>query len=143
MRLYKELIDRTNVMYNIQNVVIGRSKPKTTYKWRNIIEPLQEEHFSSEDESSSYSDGDQYTDSDGEKWYDTKYSLKNGEGIQFLPADIKGLTSKLNLLLAEYDAGNRSSTRNEIVAILDELLRRKEISQKEYKHINSYLAKCL
>ena len=57
--------------------------------------------------------------------------------IQFLPGDIKGLTTKLNLLLAEFAAGNTSSTRNEIVYILDELLRRKEISHEEYRDINS------
>ena len=66
---------------------------------------------------------------------------KTGKGImmQFLPGDIKGLQTKLNYLLAEYRAGNRLSTRNEIVSILDELLRRKKISRKEYKDINTFL----
>ena len=68
---------------------------------------------------------------------------QSGEGIQFLPGDIKGLTTKLNLLLAEFAAGNTSSTRNVIVYILDELLRRKQISRTEYRDINSYLSKCL
>ena len=48
---------------------------------------------------------------------------KEGTGVQLLPGDIKGLKTKLNLLLAEYRAGNNSSTRNEIVSILDELRR--------------------
>ena len=65
---------------------------------------------------------------------------KEGTGIQFLPGDIKGLTSKLNLLLAEYRAGNKSSTRNQIVSILDELQRRKRISKKEYRDINTFIA---
>ena len=78
--------------------------------------------------------------------YKWKYILSSlhtvaGEGIHFLPVDIKGMTSKLNLLLAEYSAGNRTSTRNEIVSIIDELLRRKRISRTEYKDINSYLSK--
>ena len=65
---------------------------------------------------------------------------KYGKGIvHFLPGDIKGLKTKLNYLLAEYRAGNRLSTKNEIVAILDELLRRKKISQQEYKDINTFL----
>ena len=62
---------------------------------------------------------------------------KEGKGI-FLPGDMKGLTNKLNLLLAEFRAGN-TSTRNEIVFILDELLRRKRMSRKEYTEINSFL----
>ena len=62
-----------------------------------------------------------------------------GNGLVFLPGDIKGLETKLTYLLGEYRAGNRSSTRNEIVPILDELLRRKVISRKEYKGINTFL----
>ena len=57
----------------------------------------------------------------------------------FLPGDIKGLETKLNLLLAEFQAGN-TSTRNEIVFILDELLRRKRMSRKEYTEINNYVS---
>ena len=65
---------------------------------------------------------------------------QTGRGVTvFLPGDIKGLTSKLNLLLAEFRAGNTSSTRNEIVSILDELSRRKRISRKEYTEINNFL----
>ena len=64
----------------------------------------------------------------------------DGDGIQFLPGDIKGLGTKQNYLLAEYRAGNRSSlTRNQIVPILDELLRKKRISRKEYRDINTFL----
>ena len=40
---------------------------------------------------------------------------KEGSGVKngiFLPGDLKGLTSKLNLLLAEFRAGN-TSTRND------------------------------
>ena len=72
-------------------------------------------------------------------------SHRNGGGsdgiIQFLPGDIKGLETKLNYLLGEYRAGNRSSllTRNQIVSILDVLLRRKRISRKEYREINTFL----
>ena len=68
-------------------------------------------------------------------------SSLGGEGIQFLPGDIKGLSSKLNVLLAEYAAGNKTSTRSEIVSILDELLRRKRISRSEYNNINNHLSK--
>ena len=64
---------------------------------------------------------------------------KEGSGI-FLPGDIKGVTTILNLLLAEFRAGNES-TRNEIVFILDELLRRKRMSRKEYTEINNYITK--
>ena len=59
--------------------------------------------------------------------------------IQFLPGDIRGLQTKLTYLLAEYQAGNTFATRNQIVAIADELLRRKHISQEEYHNISSII----
>ena len=62
-----------------------------------------------------------------------------GNGIQFLPGDINGLQIKLDYLLAEYHAGNTSATRNQIVAIADELLQRKQISQTKYKNINNFI----
>ena len=51
-----------------------------------------------------------------------------GKGIQFLPGDINSLRTKLDYLLAEYRAGNTSATRNQIFAIADELLQRKQLS---------------
>ena len=61
--------------------------------------------------------------------------VQTGTGIQFLPGDIKGLLSKLRLLSAEAGAGNKASIRNQIVGILDELLRRKFLTQEEYNAV--------
>ena len=61
--------------------------------------------------------------------------VQSGEGIQFLPGDINGLLAKLRLLSAEAGAGNKASTRNQIVAILDELLRRGFLTQGEYNAV--------
>ena len=68
---------------------------------------------------------------------------KIGTGVVYLPGDIKGLTTRLQLLLAEFDSGNRTSTRNEIVSILDELKRRNRISTEKYREINNHLAATL
>ena len=113
---YEDLVKQTNVMHHPQNVT-AHSRPTSTWKWNHILTPIHHPIKKEED--------------------------VDGDGIQFLPGDIKGMTSKLQLLLAEFAAGNRLSTRNEIVFILDELLRRKKISRKEYTDINSYLTRCL
>ena len=63
----------------------------------------------------------------------------DGSGIVFLPSDINSLEEKLNLLLGEFNAGNRAETRNEIVAIVDYLLQKRIISKSEAKGINDYL----
>ena len=62
-----------------------------------------------------------------------------GNGIQFLPGDINSLRTKLDYLLAEYRAGNTSATRNQIVAIADELLQRKQLSRAKYNTINHFI----
>ena len=49
----------------------------------------------------------------------------------FNAQDIYGRTA-LHLLLAEFRAGHESSTRNRIVAILDQLLRRNYLNQEQY-----------
>ena len=64
---------------------------------------------------------------------------KKGNGIEFLPSDIISLKQELAYLLGEYRAGNTSATRNQIVAIADNLLKRKHISKLEYRTINDYI----
>ena len=116
---YQYLVMRTDVIQHPRGVQKCISRPAQTYKRKTILQNILLRDQDEEEEQES------------------------GSGIQFLPGDIKGLNTKLNLLLAEYAAGNRSSTRNEIVSILDELKRRKRISRKDYTDINSFLAKLL
>ena len=104
---YKELLDKTNVI-NIPHTTSNGDRPRNTAKWKFLKDNgLVEEN----DE------------------------VKDGDGIQFLPGDINGLIEQLHLLLAESRAGNKSSTRNQIVAILDELLRRNYLNQEEYNAV--------
>ena len=69
-----------------------------------------------------------------------KYILltEGGKGISFLPSDVKSLKNRLNLLLSEFNAGNRA-TRNEIVAIVDNLVGRRKLTKIEAQHINHYV----
>ena len=58
----------------------------------------------------------------------------NGEGI-ILPGDINSLQKRFQLLIAEREAGNVDATTPEIVAILDEFLRRKRLTRPEYNAV--------
>ena len=58
----------------------------------------------------------------------TRILTEDGEGITFLPSDIKSLQHHLRLLLGEFKAGNRA-TQNKIVSIVDNLLERKKITK--------------
>ena len=124
---YIDLVKRTNVMNHPRGLSVT-SRPMKTAK-RRMLEtftaPKREEEKVEEEEEDEEDDD-----------VDEKY----GRGIEFLPGDIKGLTTKLNLLLAEYRAGNKSSTRNAIVSIIDELRRRKRISLKDYRDITKFIA---
>lgn len=101
--LYQQLVEHTDVR-NHPNNLNSNSRPKSTYKWREIF---------------------------------SKFHI--GNGTQFLPGDINGLQTKLDYLLAEYRAGNTSATRNQIVAITDELLQRKQLSRTKYNNINNFI----
>ena len=63
-----------------------------------------------------------------------KTKNKEGTGIVFLPGDINELIEQLHLLLAEFRAGN-TATKNQIVAILDQLLKRNYLTQDEYNGV--------
>ena len=111
---YKELLQRTNAI----DMPHGK-RPKSTLKWQffkdNGLVPANRGELTAEgEEDNGLEEG------------------KGGKGIQFLPGDINGLIEKLHLLVAESRAGNKSSTRNQIVAILDQLLRRNYLNQEEY-----------
>ena len=120
---YEEILERTNVI-DIPHITSTGDRPKNTAKYRFLKEiglvqtPREEEKVEEEEEKESIEE-----------------EKKDGSGIQFLPGDIEGLIEKLHLLLAEFRAGNKSSTRNQIVAILDQLLRRKYLNQEEYNAV--------
>ena len=63
---------------------------------------------------------------------------EEGEGISFLPSDVNSLKKRLNILLAEFQAGN-GATRNEIVAIVDNLVKRNKMKIDYANDINNYI----
>ena len=55
----------------------------------------------------------------------------------YLPGDINGLARKFQLLAAEFFAGN-TTVRNELVHVLDALLRLKQLTRKNvYEYYSS------
>ena len=142
LRMYKNLVYQTNVMTHPHNVVLEKSRYNKIKKWMHIF-PLLNSLASAEVDSTNHDDDDDNEDAafeDSSQHASWLNKNNDGNGIQFLPGDIKGVETKLNYLLAEYRAGNRLSlTRNQIVSILGELLRRKMISRQEYKEINTFL----
>ena len=66
------------------------------------------------------------------------YKGYKSDGAVYLPGDINGLTTKLQLLAAEFFVGN-TTVRNEWIHVLDALLRLKQLTRKEYMNITACL----
>jgi len=82
----------------------------------------------------SSDDDDDDADDDKENIEDSNVQCKSK--VVYLPGTIERLREKLLLLLAEFEAGN-TATRNEIVAILDELWNRNAIDEQSYIDFNN------
>ena len=76
------------------------------------------------------------------KTKDRESFYKKDDGVVYLPGDINGLMKKLHLLAAEFFAGN-DTVMNELVHVLDALLRLKQLTRKEYADITAPLAASL
>ena len=114
LETYTRLVKQTDVINYPQNTD-DNSRPRSTKKYRTILRSMEEKQ--------------------------PRKRVRNsisGSGMNFLPSDINSLKEKLQLLLGEYAAGNKT-TRNQIVAILDNLRGRKKISEKQYNHVNRLL----
>ena len=66
------------------------------------------------------------------------FGVEEGNGISFLPSDVNSLKKRLDVLLAEFQAGN-GATRNEIVAIVDNLVKRNKMKIDYANDINNYI----
>ena len=131
---YQDLVEETQVIFNPLTQK-ETDRPKSTAKWK-ILEKLAEQYVNEGDEDDNDEDADdnKSVDNNNEK------TKSDGQGIKFLPGDINGLLDRLKLLYAERRAGNIISTTSEIVAILDELLRKKQITRKQYNAASKELS---
>ena len=63
--------------------------------------------------------------------------------VKYLPATVDGLLKRFNKLYKEFTQGRHEHNRNELVALLDELLRQNGTSREEYTWRNNVIAKSL
>ena len=111
---YAKLLRQTSVLHRDFNPNNSRPRSSSSWKWKTILRPLW----------------DKYKQEDSEE--------EEGRGVKYLPSTIKALKEKLAVLLGEYQAGN-TTTRNELVPVLDQLRSRKAISESKYRAITSSL----
>ena len=126
---YKKLVRETDLI-NTPTNLSQFSRPRQTNKFKLLQKAIKD----------ADDDDDDYDDVESEDTDEQSPMKKKteGSGVIFLPGTIKALTEKLKLLIGEYSAGN-TTTRNEIVSILDVLHKRKLMTEKEYTAINNLL----
>ena len=69
---------------------------------------------------------------DMEKLVAVMKETKIGRGLNFIPRKTMDIWKKLRKLLEEFDKEGDSEVRSEVLALMDELLTRKELTKKEY-----------
>ena len=131
---YEELVDMTQVIDN-PLIKTMNDRPQTTTKYKNILSQFLEDD---DDEFyETHDEGKEKLESDDD---DNQQMIQEGHGITYLPGNIKGLLDRLKLVYAEREAGNILATTNEIVGILDELLRIGYIDRTEYNAVCKQLS---
>ena len=109
---YQNILVETNAMRQNNDPMSTKPKGSRGQKWRVYVKPIWDMYKTSEDIE------------------------KDGSGI-ILPSDPSALLERFDLLVASKQAGN-TGVQNEIVSILDELLRQKVIDKNQYKHMLTY-----
>jgi len=109
---YANILDNSGAIYQSKH----GPKDKNSDKWKRIVRPIWEQLYPRR-----------------AKLADSK-KAKRGNGIVYLSSDPNALVERLELLISSAKAGN-TGVRNEIVSILDELLRMKIITRDYYKSI--------
>ena len=109
---YQNILVETNAMKQNNDPKSTKPKGSRSEKWRVYVKPIWDMYKTSEDIE------------------------KDGSGI-ILPSDPSALLERFDLLVASKQAGN-TGVQNEIVSILDELLRQKIIDRNQYKNMLTY-----
>ena len=115
--VYTKIAIRTN-LYDHPNGLRNNSNPTATKKYKTFLAKIKSGSLKAEN----------------------NLNIKTGTGVQFLPSSKDELFQKMHLLFAEYYACN-TTTRSELVALLDCLLEKKYISEKLYTKYNDSLSK--
>ena len=94
----------------------------------------------SDGESSESEDAEEPDDSstESEDYIDIT-DIKQSK-VKFLPATIEGLCDRFHTLWTDFTRQGKHEHRNEIVFLLDELLRQEGITREEYTKLNNILA---
>ena len=146
---YEDLVEATQVIFKPLKKS-PNDRPEATSKYKDLLAEFRKSYDDDEEQQSSSSQLQQQNQEEldtGEKEEDEVQGeeevqegkglecIQSGKGVQYLPGNKRGLLDRLRLLYAEREAGNISSTTNEIVGILDELLRINFLTRNQYNAV--------
>ena len=106
---YGRLLVKTNAIHRVNNSNNPYPKSSRSHKWRYLLRDV-------------WNNREKY----------------KGSGVIVIPSDPNALLERLDLLLANQEAGH-TGVGNDLVSICDELKRQKVIDTDTYKKLNSYI----
>jgi len=115
-----DLANYANILDNGGAIYQSKHGPadKNSDKWKRIVRPIWEQLYPQKAKRAD----------------NKKIKRQAGDGVVYLSQDPNALVERLQLLFSSVQTGH-TGVQNEIVAILDESLRMKEITQNEYQSI--------
>ena len=119
---YEDLMIMTNALHRGNNKDNPHPKGSGSTKWRKLLSPIW------------------HRKKGGIFRFSKKKEGYEGEGVVVIPSDPNALLERLDLLLANQEAGH-TGVGNELVSICDELKRQDVLDMKAYKKLNSIIKK--
>ena len=113
---------------------VFQEKPELIHE---ILPPVQSKQQRSKGDIIGFSD-----DEDSETESDESIDIEDMKpsNVKFLPTTTEGLHKQFNKLFCEFIRKKKRENRNELVFLLEELLRQEAISQETYTQLNDKLA---
>ena len=122
---YQNILVETNAMKQNNDPKSTKPKGSRSEKWRVYVKPIWDMYK------------DMEKDGSGIRTKTTSCIPSRAAKPLILPSDPSALLERFDLLVASKQAGN-TGVKNEIVSILDELLRQKVIDRNQYKNMLTY-----
>ena len=111
--------------------VKGYNQEEGTLSDGDYIDGNNDDSDEDEDE-----DGDDSISEDNQNSSEDE-NIDCGDNVKILPSTLDGLNERFNKLIREYSLEKKYEHRNELVFLLDEMLRQNGISREEYEKLNN------
>ena len=142
------IVSQKEVLSKLSQQAIAELFPSKQSSPHKVVAELLPLSARTKGDIMGYSDGEsseeESSDDDDESSTESEDSIDISNvkppKVKILPATVEGLQQRFKKLFCEFIRKKKHENRNELVFILDELLRQEAISQETYTQVNNLLA---